>query len=161
MEITCKDKYKKFIENGDQKTLQDCYYDKELTITDKENPVKITETCKLISKRADKETYYKHTYDPTRIMEKIKLSKSKYKDQLLEDMRDIFVTDKRENCCNCIAISLYWTSDDLLQLLRKYLYTIQRTIKNVKRCLPDWIVRLYRQFCIPISKDKYIRRTNK
>ena len=63
---------------------------------------------------------------------------------------------KRENCCNCIAISLYWTSDDLLGLLRKYLYTIQRTIKNVKRCLPDWIVRLY----IDSSVYQYLK-TNK
>ena len=50
----------------------------------------------------------------------------------------------KQNCCNCIAISLYYKGVDVnLNKLVKYLSSIQRTIKNVAKNLQDWVVRIY------------------
>lgn len=54
----------------------------------------------------------------------------------------MFDTKVTHRCCNCISISLYYTNDYLRKLVL-YLSTIKRTIQNVEKNLPQWIVRLY------------------
>lgn len=46
------------------------------------------------------------------------------------------------NCCKVIAIALYFTKCDF-DNMEKYIFSIYRTVKNVKRNLPDFIVRIY------------------
>lgn len=100
------------------------------------NPLKASEQCTLINTK--KTSYYIHTYDPTKMLTMLRLQKFNIDDMVL----DKFVSEIHYNCCNVISISLYFTkcADDTME---KYLYSIYRSIKNVERNLPDWIVRVY------------------
>ena len=98
------------------------------------NPINSGETCSLLNNKKTK--YYHHTYDPT-------VLKNKMLDtNLFPDMDNAFDFTIRHNCCNCIAITLYYSSDILSKLIM-YLATIRRSVENVKKNLPDWIVRFY------------------
>lgn len=60
----------------------------------------------------------------------------------------LFDLEKRENCCNCIAITLYANIEKLTSgtarfPLEGYLIAMRRSVKNVAKMLPDWLVRLY------------------
>ena len=153
--IECLEKYKKLLETEDIKDIKSlsgilgkCYYNKNKELLNKmsksqaPNPIDKNEMCKLINTK--KIAYYTHTYDPTKITDNIrKQPESDHRTKLLKDIDRIFNLDKRENCCNCISISLYFTTKYIGRLLRTYLSSIQRTVKNVQNCLKDWIVRIY------------------
>ena len=64
------------------------------------NPVNKEEKCTLINNK--KERYYIHTYDPSLILDKL---------ATFPDIAKHFDLKVRHNCCNCISISLYFTSD--------------------------------------------------
>ena len=63
------------------------------------------------------------------------------------DGKDTFNWSRRHNCCNVISMCLYIVNNDnvdlLLQSLRKYLLSIERSLKNIQVNLPLWVVRLY------------------
>jgi hypothetical protein len=100
------------------------------------NPINKTEFCSLINTK--KEKYYTHTYDP----KKIKKILDEYPN-LFVDTNEVFDFTPKNNCCNCISLTLYYTNTDDLTPLLLYLNTIKRTIKNVSKNLKDWIVRIY------------------
>ena len=105
---------------------------------DVENPLKDGETCRLLSNRADPK-YYTHTYDPGAMIAKVRDGL-----QLSEEVLSRFDNVIRRGCCNVIAITLYVTERYCtLAILQKYLYSIHRSVKNVLKKLPDWIVRVY------------------
>lgn len=140
----CNDKYKSFIKDGNLNTLNACYFNPDKfksEVTSSPNPLNVKETCRLINNKKLK--YYTHTYNPKNIVAKIEADTSSYKKVLIENINNIFDLTVRDKCCNCIAISLYWTKTNDIDGLLKYLYSIQRTVKNVKSELPDWIVRVY------------------
>lgn len=99
------------------------------------NPLNQSEQCLLLNNKKLK--YYKHTYDPSSLRQKMTDSK------LFPEMDQAFDFTVRKNCCNCIAISLYWTKKTELDKCAVYLASIKRTVANVKKNLPDWIIRLY------------------
>ena len=96
------------------------------------NPVNKEEKCTLINYK--KERYYIHTYDPRLILKNL---------ATFPDIAKHFDLKVRHNCCNCISISLYFTSDSDIENCIKYITSIRRTVINVNKNLPDWIVRLY------------------
>jgi hypothetical protein len=98
------------------------------------NPDNASETCVLITTKKTK--YYTYTYNPSKIHKL--LSETKF----FPTAEEVFDFTIRERCCNCISISLYDTSLSL-ETLVTYLTTIERSIKNIKQCLPDWVVRIY------------------
>ena len=51
-------------------------------------------------------SYYKFTYDPSEIIKTVDKNQ-KYGAEYLKKLKEIFNFTKRENCCNCISISLY------------------------------------------------------
>lgn len=91
--------------------------------------------CKLISKKCDKNIYYIHTYDPSTIVENSLFISSGQ-----------FNLTKKEQCCNCISITLYanYENDDLV----KYMSSIVRSAQNMIISLPTWILRLYMDISI-------------
>jgi hypothetical protein len=99
------------------------------------NPLKSDENCILINNKKVK--LYKHTYNPIEILELL-YCKLNIKDDIL----DMFDKNIRNNCCNVISISLYFTNCSI-ETLNKYLISIYQSIKNVKKNLNDWIVRVY------------------
>jgi hypothetical protein len=100
------------------------------------NPISLEdEDCKLINTK--KHSYYKHIYDPVPIFDKLKTEL-----HLDEDVLSKFDNERRENCCNAISITLYSKNCSFYNII-KYLNSINRTVKNVKKKLDDWIVRLY------------------
>ena len=102
------------------------------------NPINYNAKCLLINNK--KSSYYIHTYDPT-----IPLNILKNPDFNIDNKEiilDKFDDNIKQNCCNVISISLYFTNCSN-ETLEKYLYSIFMSIKNVEKNLPDWIVRLY------------------
>lgn len=104
---------------------------------DVNNPLNQSEHCRLFNKRADP-MYYTHRYDPGPILERL----SRLFQHFPSEVLDRFVHEPREGCCNAISITLYITLCDA-STLKKYLYSIHRSVKNVLKKLPGWIVRLY------------------
>ena len=114
-------------------------YPKGLNYAQAQNHLNTEEKCKLFSKKADAVTYYTHTYDPTAMIAKVRGELG-----LSEEVLDRFDSVRREGCCNVISITLYVTDKYCkLDVLQKYLYSIHRTVKNVLKKLPGWIVRVY------------------
>lgn len=114
-------------------------YPKGLNYAQAQNPLNTEEKCKLFSKKADAITYYTHTYDPTAMIAKVRGELG-----LSEEVLDRFDSVRREGCCNVISITLYVTEEYCtMEILEKYLYSIHRTVKNVLKKLPGWIVRVY------------------
>lgn len=104
--------------------------------------------CILVSKKCKRDKYYIHTYDPIQTlneMYKEVIQTGSEFENFKAQINKLFVLQKRDNCCNCVSISLYSPKrkENLTTLLETYLYSIERSIKNVQKCLPDWIVRLY------------------
>lgn len=99
------------------------------------NPINSNKTCTLLNNKKNK--YYIHTYDPSSIRRKME------KTGLFPNMAEVFDFTIREKCCNCISISLYYTNEINLEKCELFLASIRRTIDNVKKNLPDWIVRVY------------------
>jgi hypothetical protein len=77
---------------------------------------------------------------------------------------DTFDWSRRDDCCNVISMCLYIVNNDnvdiLLQSLRKYLLSIERSLKNIQVNLPLWVVRLYFGSSVnaAIEKIKKIKR---
>jgi hypothetical protein len=153
----CRDsKYKEYCKRGDLKYKFLCERDLFPVICDKivvpiaevDSPIKEGEKCILVNTKKSK--YYTVTYDPSNILAKITsinktvtgMSSDQVSD-LLTNYRRIFDFDKREGCCNCIAISLYFIQPVNNFIREKYLNSIRRSIQNVKVNLPDWLVRVY------------------
>ena len=108
---------------------------KLLQRSEQSNPLNMTMKCPLLNNKKTK--YYTHTYNPTTL-------KRKMEDMnLFPRLEETFDFTIRRNCCNCIAISLYYTNTQDLAKCDMYLASIRRTVDNVKKNLSDWIVRLY------------------
>lgn len=120
------------------------------------NPVNREEKCTLINNK--KERYYIHTYDPVLLLKNL---------ATFPDVAKHFDLKVRHNCCNCISMCIYFTLESDLEKCVKYLTSIRRTVINVNKNLPDWIVRLYldssvyrRMLNSPESKfKKYIKES--
>lgn len=104
--------------------------------------------CKLHNTKKD--SYYVHTYDPTNLIKRFQ-SENNIDTNAIQHI-DMEVTN---NCCNVISIFL----SDCDKHPDK-LYSINRTIINVKKKLKDWIVRIYVissvYNCIKKSKNQKI-----
>ena len=100
-----------------------------------ESPLLRGELCKLINTK--QERLYVHTHDPTNV-----LSELRSKLDLSDEVMNRFDPERRTNCCNVIAISLYFTSCNE-DTMTKYLASIARSVKNVEKYLPTWVVRVY------------------
>ena len=105
-----------------------------LAITKNINPLQQTETCNI--KNNKKNAFYVHTYDPTTMIQM--LLRTDFNHTVL----DMFDTNIKTECCNVISISLYFTNCDDFTM-DKYLESILRSVKNVKKNLNDWLVRVY------------------
>lgn len=112
-------------------THTECTYIDNVYYND-ENREKKKYKCIMLTKKCNIEKYYKFVYDG-----------SKYGIDKKLNENNIFDTTKRDNCCNCISISLYTDNELSAKKVSQYIASIERTIKNVKRGLPDWIVRIF------------------
>jgi hypothetical protein len=89
-----------------------------------------------------KMSYYNKTYDPAPIIsEWLKHFSPEDKEFLL--FNKMCDTSTYTNCCNCISVSLYVTKSTNYPSLSRFLFTIEQSIKNVKKFLNDWLYRLY------------------
>jgi len=94
-------------------------------------------SCRLES--SIKKEYYKHNYNPSKVYENLK----RYYEE--KELKEIFNLKNKSECCKCIAISLYYKKSDYINntFLYNYLISILKTTINVRKNLPEWIVRLY------------------
>lgn len=98
----------------------------------KTNPLDEKEIYSLINTK--KKKYYIHRYDPSLILKKL---------FTFPHINEHFDLEVKNNCCNRISISLYFTERLNLDKCVIYLTSIRRTVNNVRKNLPDWLVRLY------------------
>jgi hypothetical protein len=102
------------------------------------NPVSQDEICMLMNTK--KEEYYIHTYDARPIIRKLREELHVSEEVLSKfDLPEI----PRTNCCNAISIMLYLNHPSNTFSEYKYLNSIHRSVKNVNKKLPDWLVRIY------------------
>lgn len=140
--INCAEKYRSFDKDHDKNVLGRCYYPEnlsEFSVTTSENPLDGNLSCTLMTTR--KVDYYKHDYNPEPILSILRRNTSETGKVYLENVRSIFDLEPRKNCCYCIAISLYAKNNKAL--IEKYLPSIVKTVENVTKNAPNWIVRLY------------------
>lgn len=103
-------------------------------IQEVQNPLGYSTPCTLITSKKLK--YYVHTYDPTT---PLSLLSQRLSSEIISERFD---ESTRVNCCNVISISLYFIGC-IPDNMTKYLFSIERTVKNVHNNLPGWIVRVY------------------
>jgi hypothetical protein len=96
---------------------------------------------------------YQKKYDENiNLIESYKIDVAHFTKLLLNknniEKKDIFDTTPNNNCCNVIAITLYFSfvresETTTYDYISKYIYSIYRTVKNVETDLKGWIVRIY------------------
>jgi len=91
------------------------------------NPLYKELKCGLLNSK--KKSYYTNKCIPSPSLHK------------LPDLTGIDLND-RSDCCMCVSVSLYYT-DNIDIKLQMYLASIIRTVGNVKKYLPKWLVRIY------------------
>lgn len=156
---SCSDRYRDFLdENITLEQLQEagCYSSGDFEVGSIRNPTNSVELCRVIRQKKD---YYNKTYDPSTVLDALKTLNEKGQEFYGKEFRNLFDLEKRENCCNCIAITLYAKIEQLIAgtsrlPLDAYLTAIRRSVKNVEKMLPDWLVRLY----IDSSVFDYVQR---
>lgn len=97
--------------------------------------------CALVTKKCDPNRYYQFIYNPKFWMNDRSNSEIVNIQELIESNQDYFDLTPHSKCCNCISIVLNVENANIDIL--KYITSITRTAKNVFKCLPNWIVRLY------------------
>jgi hypothetical protein len=112
--------------------------------TSKISPVTFTTNNWCTLRNTRKLKYYTHTYDPNKYLRNLKQVQTEL--HFPDEFFSRFDTNIKHNCCNAISIVLYVA--DMGEhcgqdKFGKYINAIIRTIKNVHKNLPDWIVRLY------------------
>lgn len=127
------------------KFIEVCYKDihpKELefrTFKQINNPIiNEIEQCLLLNNK--KQDYYKHTYNPQKIIDNVsnytinenfKVDET-FRSEYIENMIKIIDMTPRENCCNCISFTLYSTaiieSED--KLLKNHEEKLKNTAEN-------------------------------
>ena len=113
------------------------------------NPISSTSKCIVF--RKIRSEYYVHTYDPNILINNlIQINKTnEYIDEYISVLKNNINMTKTEKCANVISICIYFDkSTDINKLLYTYLYSIKKTIDNVKKNLPYWIVRLYLDYSV-------------
>lgn len=150
---SCNATYKDFMTDGNLETTRCGSFVEDLL-----NPIDGIGACKVIRQRKD---YYNQTYDPAPVFDELKKLPLHAQEWAEKEMSYVFDTKKRENCCNCIAITVYTKPKNIPSEgkrfpLQGYLVAIKRTVKNVAVLLPHWLVRLY----IDISVFNYIYHEN-
>jgi hypothetical protein len=135
------------------------------------NPMDETENCFLLNNK--KQEYYKHTYDPRKIMNnavEYRINESfiideVFRGEYLRNMERIVDMTPRGNCCNCISFTLYSTAiiepeeklkhneessgvfykklEEDLERLCGYLLCLKISVMNIKKRLEDFVVRIY------------------
>lgn len=86
--------------------------------------------------------YYNKIYDPAPIISNFK--------KLLGEENPVYLKfieycnpTVNDKCCNCVSVSLYILNSNKYDYLSRFIFTIQQSIINLAKYLPDWIYRLY------------------
>jgi len=136
--------------------------------TSTDNPLDYSEKCILINNRKAK--YYNYKYQPSLIINDLysKFSDNSYLEEYIYHLTHIFNTtdDIVTNRCNCISLVLYINltlGEKLGNKPLSFLYSIQKTIRNVATELPKWLVRIYfdptiYDYILTVT-DEYSRKT--
>ena len=154
--------------------IKDCYLkNADIQIEKIENILNVSsnpkEMCLRIRNRNDphhKKKYYKHTYDPTKVIENIKSYNidATIKNSYLKNLDDLIdSTIKKNNCCNCISFTLYSayvveTRDEYItnfgKKLMSYLYSLKLSAMTIEKNLPEFIARIYLDISVYILLQK-------
>ncbi|AYV78148.1 MAG: hypothetical protein Edafosvirus5_66 [Edafosvirus sp.] len=141
----CDEEINNYMTSGNPSDLGNCYFYPltEMKSENTPNPLGLTNQCLLINNK--KTSYYIHKYKPERILSRIRGYASEDRTEMLTYINQIFDLTPKDKCCNCISISLYYLDEFYYDIgkLKSYLLCIQRTVKNVRRCLSDWLIRIY------------------
>ena len=89
--------------------------------------------CLILNNK--KKHLYIHDYNINGIICKMIKYESILPDNFIKNFNEIFDSTPRKNCCNCISIVVYNKIE--------YLSSIAISLINIKKYLPDWILRVY------------------
>lgn len=91
----------------------------------------------------DLSRYYTHTYNPDVSYITNLFTDLSFSEKEGVDLSDVIDFESRENCCNCIGITMYSNGNLKPERLDTFLNCITDTAITVNNVLPNWIVRLY------------------
>jgi hypothetical protein len=179
---------KKFLESGNIEELKDCYYIfPDIKPIEYSNPLDRRSGKKSYLINSKKTDYYIYEYNPEKIIMNIKNFdiSDDIKEDYISKLSEIADLTPKQNCCNCISFILYinydqkiidnWDNEipdeDIYSSLYKlynFLYSLQLSIINIDKCLPNFISRIYLDISVfkllfETKKiiDKYVLKTNK
>lgn len=139
--LKCKTDFQEFI-NSDYGAVEQCIKIFKEKLVAEEDIYEDLLNGKCIEITKKKTSYYDKIYDPTPIIINFK--------HFLGEENPIYLNfveycnpTINENCCNCISVSLYILDVNNYCYLSRFIFTIQQSISNVQKYLPDWIYRLY------------------
>ena len=129
--------YKTKLDNFIKVCYKDIYHPDSVFPTFKKvnNPmINEVEPCFLLNNK--KQEYYKHTYDPIKIMENVSkytinehfIIDAVFRREYLHNMERIIDMTPRSNCCNCISFTLYSTAN--IEPEEKLLKKREEILKN-------------------------------
>jgi len=162
---------------GDFSQIKLCYTDLKLPVKQVTNPLNRTgiedeELCFLLSDK--KIAYYNIIYDPLQILEQIieYNTDEKNKQEYLDKLKQIMVTEQKLNCCNCVSF-IYYAMDlnidegqeayiefdyiDVLTKIYGYISSLKLSTINMKNKLSKFVARIY----LDISLFKTIANAQK
>jgi hypothetical protein len=137
----CAKKFQNLI-NSDYGAINDCltFFSEKLTSGEDVYEDLLNGHCLTLVEK--KTSYYTKTYDPEPIIENFKSTFGE-SHNIYKKILDFANTDKIPNCCNCVSVTLYINNFDNVNFLGVFIFTIEQSVLNVKKYLPDWIFRLY------------------
>ena len=97
-----------------------------------------TDCCNLVNGK--KQHLYNKKIDRSNHKERLRtVLGDKYDDAFFANNFD---WTQKKNCCNVIAFTLYFI-EPTPEISNKFLLSIDRSIKNISKILPDWVIRVY------------------
>lgn len=144
----CVTLYKDFLDKKitlEELQSEGCYPKGSFEVKPMLNPANSFEPCQVIFQRKN---YYNQTYDPQSILDVVDGFSERGREFYRKEFEYLFDLEVRKNCCNCIAITLYANIEKLQSgagrfPVEGYLTAMRRSVKNIAKMLPDWLVRLY------------------
>lgn len=139
--LKCKTNFQEYI-NTEYGAVEQCIKIFKDKMTAREDVYEDLYNGSCIKITQKKERLYNKTYDPRPIIENFKKILGEDSPFYLNFL-ECCNTDVLEGCCNCISVVLYITDYTNWNALSRFLFTIEQSIMNVNKYLPDWVYRLY------------------
>lgn len=137
----CKTNFQEYI-NTNYGAIEQCIQIFKDKVSEKEDVYEDLYNGHCIKITNKKEKFYNKTYDVRPILENFKLVLGE-DNTLYRNFVDCCNAEVLDRCCNCVSVVLYLANCQNIFSLSRFIFTIEQSILNLEKFLPDWVYRLY------------------